>query len=528
MLAASLPRLHRVTLLCLCACSPRRNSPRRNSPSPDAMRMLRDALPPANVIMMAGPTAQQKVESVMDLLGGVAAAPPASARHYGHSSTTSIPTGADSPQGRHSPHLGLEAVTVYADSWEQQQGQEEEWEGAAGAHYGRSNAASKGGSQQAGADAGHVAALGSDTVLGMPAYMPALGMPVGTEAASCRNSSEADDSEEPSSGVDAEGGAGNGSIVIRLTAGQQLEKTSAHDTAVSASPATAAPAADKVSGKGQAAHSGQKEVLEPQLLLAALKLTPVQAQQGLEEGRSRVSANGTAPQSAAVAAVRGSSSSGMAPGTPVMGSLGGSGVSGGGGNISPFAKPGLSPMRDDSAAGIHARGTKPSAEGSPLAHKPVASSPLSRSQQQGTHDPHNPSPKGHAIPATAVGKDCDNHNSSSSPDATLQDLAQHWGCAGDKVAQQLRAAGLQTVPAYFYAAADARSPPPAIETVKRPSSYSQKYQQRLSNSAGSDRGKQVRSVQKCAYGGHALATCMQTIVGWHVCWCRVILQLFAV
>jgi hypothetical protein len=502
----------------VCACSPRRNSPRRNSPSPDAMRMLRDALPPANVIMMAGPTAQQKVESVMDFLGGVAAAPSASARHYGHSSTTSIPTGADSPQGRHSPHLGLESVTVYADPREQQQGQEVEWEGAARANYGRSNAASKGGSQKAGAEAGRVAALGSDTVLGMPADMPAVGMPVGTEAASCRNSSEAEDSEEPSTGVDVEGGAGDGSIVIRLTAGQQSERASAHEAVVSASPVTAAPAAAEVSGKSQTAHSSQKEVLEPQLLLAALKLTPVQAQQGLEEGRSRVSANGTAPQLAAVAAVRGSSSGGMAPGTPVMGSLGGSVVSGGGGNISPFAKPGLSPMRDDSAAGIHARGTKPSAGGSPLAHKPVASSPLSRSQQQVTQDPHSPSPKGHANPGGAAGKDCD--NSSSSPDATLQDLAQHWGYAGDKVAQQLRAAGLQTFPAYFYAAADARSPPPAIETVKRPSSYSQKYQQRLSNSANSDRSKQVRAVQQhvcrgyCACNLHA-NPCMLACVLMH-------------
>jgi hypothetical protein len=401
------------------------------------------------MIMRAGPTAQQKAEAVMDLLGGPCAATAASTRHYERCSV--------------SPEASIEGAAGHSP-----------WKGS------KLTAAA--------------AAAGGLTAAAAAA---AAGATVAAARASASTLHE-EEEEEEEDGVSVVG-AGDGTIVIRITSSsgqQQAEKagTATEQAAANQPAATAAAGAPK--GVQQQEADDNDVLVEPQLLLAALKLSPAQAQQGLEEGRSRCSTGGgvgSHQHPAAAAAMRGSSSGGMAPGTPGGGSLGGLG-SGGGSGVAPFKQSSAQsgPARDDSAGGMHAASLakKLSAGGSPgaagaAAHKQLTGSPLSRAQQQQQQG----SPKGYS-------------KGSYTKDASLQDLAQQLGFPGNRAAaaeHMVRAAGLNTVPAYFVSTAEHRSPPPAaaLEAVKRPSSYSQRYQKRLSSSAGSNNTKQVGVPLRC-------------------------------
>jgi hypothetical protein len=343
------------------------------------------------------------------------------------------------------------------------------------------------GKERTDAEAGKDEAAG--VVMGVPMRMPAMGLPVDLTAAGSngKGGSNAQNEGSNNEGISVVGSE-DGTFVIRVTSTGSQQSEKGEKAVVEDTQHAAAAGAAVSDGIARAAAKEQNgEVMEQQRLLAALKLTPAQAQAGLEEGHPACIDPSAAQQnSAAAAAARGSSSGGMAPGTPLFGSAGGVGSSGGNGPaVWKLAQ--HSPMRDDSAGGMYSASLakKFSVDASGLsgtAGAPkAAGSPLSRAQQHEQQQQQT---------MTGSGKDV------YSKDATLQDLAHQLGFSGEKAARQSRSAGLNTVPAFFCTKAEHRGGSPGLENVKRPSSYSQRYQKRLSNSAGGST-KQVRLTMYC-------------------------------
>jgi len=482
--------------------------------------MLRDTLPPANVIMMAGPTAQQKAESVMNMLGVAPASAAAASVHFsprlsssGNGTARRSPSPSSRPLGQH--------VSTQGEQHEQQLQHEEKEDCGGSSSSSRSNGTAGGSEQQTAGSAPSVTAdtqqvlacsaqdttqppsLASDVVVGVPVKMPAVGIPVDaavgpavavTRSSAVGNNGDVGSTQQASAALpavfdsavqvqgcfpsaDKQGSVAQPGCVANAQQAPGTKEGFAAPAAATgeATAAGVAPAAVPNATPTAAAATTTdkaKGQLEPQVLLAALKLTPAQPQQALggskgDSGSS--SAGGSAP-------ARGSSSGGMAPGTPVLGSLGGSGSSGGS-NGGLLTKPARG--RDESAGGVYSNAlARKLSAGSGLLPAPSApgqkpgSSPLSRAQ---------PSEKDSSNSAGATA------DSSISQGTTLQELASQLGCSPDKAVQQLRVSGLQTVPAYFYGTADNRN---VAGDVRRPgsssSSYSQKYQKKVIKLASQD------------------------------------------